>query len=202
MGPPVDGEETSQGYMFQETIHDLLALAGSGPRAEDTLDCLRSRISAFEAFEYGELVARSEQEYDRFVFAPGLSDIGERILAELGTEPTLRIDTADEIRSRGYEAGPNLSSLLVLRLEAPPFPDAALVLGHRRAWSFAAAPLLRLRSLGAAALRLLASLQKPGGPGRARSEEEERLRRRISDLEAEVIALRADRSRLRSDTPQ
>jgi hypothetical protein len=184
--------------MFQETIHDLLALAGSGPRAEDILDCLRSRIIAFETFEYGEIVARSQREYDRFVFAPGLDDIGEKILEDLGDEPTLRIDSAEQIRHCGYGDGRGLSSLLILRLEAEPFLTSALVLGHRRAWSFAAAPLFRLRTLGTAALRMLASLEEPeGAPGRTRAAEAETtwLRKRITDLEAEIIGLRTERSR-------
>jgi hypothetical protein len=188
--------------MFQQTIQDILAITGSGPRIEDILESVRSRIVAFEPFECGELLARSDRGWARFVFAPGLGDIGARVFEELGDEVTLRIDTAADIRTRGLEASPGLASLLVLRLEASPFDAAALVLGHRRAWSFAAAPLSRIRTLGNIALRLAAAAATPGR-GSGPDAEVIRLQNRISSLEAEIIGLRANRSKPPlADTPR
>ena len=192
--------------MFQETIQDLLAITEAGPGAEDLCDRVRARISAFEPFDSGELLAQTEQGLSRFVLAPGLGGIGEKALAALGDEPTLRVDTAAELFERGLAAGPGLASLLILRLEAPGVASAALVLGHARAWSFAAAPLSRMRTIAGVALRLLVR-----GPGRGQISEEEvaklvadaaRLRARISSLEAEIVSLRVDRVKPDPGTPQ
>ncbi len=127
--------------MFQQTIQDVLTLAEAGPRPEDLLERLRTTIGAFELFECGEIQAETPGGLLRFVIAPGLDEIGAGALDQLGEEPTLRIDTP--------------TSLLVLRLVAPQTTRAAIVLGHPRAWSFAAAPLSRIRTLGNLALRLL-----------------------------------------------
>ncbi len=189
--------------MFQPTIQDILILTGSGPRIEDILDSVRSRIMAFEPFEAGELLARSDRGFVRFVFAEGLGDIAPRVLEALGNEATLRIDTASDIETRGLEASPGLSSLLVLRLDVPPFDAAALVLSHRRAWSFAAAPLFRIRTLGNVALRLAAAAAEASSArGSGPDAEVMRLQNRVSSLEAEIIALRANRSKPVSDTPR
>jgi hypothetical protein len=191
--------------MFHQTIQDILAIAGSGPRAEDILESLRSRILAFEPFDSGELLARSERGCERFVMDQGISDIGEKVFAELENEPTWRIDTAAEIQERGFEANPGLSSLLVLRLDVPPFDSAALVLGHRRAWSFAAAPLSRIRTLGNIALRLVAPFARPPQVPAGLSDldtELRTLRSRVADLEAEIIGLRTTRTTRRSGRPR
>ena len=104
--------------MFQQTIQDVLTLAEAGPRPEDLLESLRARITTFEPFECGEIVARTESGLLHFVIAPGLADVGPRALVALGTEPMLRVDTAADLNDRGL-AVPGLSSLLVLRIEAP-----------------------------------------------------------------------------------
>ncbi|MBK5255094.1 MAG: hypothetical protein JJE39_03595 [Vicinamibacteria bacterium] len=188
--------------MFHQTIQDILALTGSGPRTEDILDSVRSRIMAFEPFESGELLARSDQGCRRFVLAPGLGDTGDRVLGALGDEATLRIDTAAEVRERGLEANPGLASLLILRLDVPPFDSAAVVLSHRRAWSFAAASLFRIRTLGNIALRLVAPLARTADPASESSAAEaelSNLRNRVSSLEAEIIGLRVAQARPGSD---
>lgn len=191
--------------MFQQTIQDVLTLAEAGPRPEDLLESLRARITTFEPFECGEIVARTESGLLHFVIAPGLADVGPRALVALGTEPMLRVDTAADLNDRGL-AVPGLSSLLVLRIEAPRVAAAALVLGHRRAWSFAAAPHARIGTLGGLALRLLIRNSTPAGPGPEAiklTAEVARLRAQMSGLENEVVALRAERAlRKDSDKPQ
>jgi len=184
--------------MFQQTIQDVLALAEAGPRPEDLLEVLRARIAAFEAFECGEIVARTEAGLLHFVVSPGLGDLGPGVLQALGTEPTLRLDTADELDERGL-AGPGLTSLLALRLESSHATAAAIVLGHRRAWSFAAAPLSRIRTLSSLALRLLLRSSRPSAPTPAPevlrlTTELARMRAHASSLEDEVVVLRAERA--------
>ncbi len=132
--------------MFQQTIQDVLTVAEAGPRPEDLLERLRTTLVAFERFESGEILAETPAGLLRFVIAPGLTEAGATILDSLGDEPMFRIDTP--------------SSLLALRLEAPGTTRAAIVLGHKRAWSFAAAPLSRIRTLGNLALRLLTRATK------------------------------------------
>ena len=127
--------------MFQQTIQDVLRVAEAGPRPLDLLERLRSTIASFEAFESGEILAETSDGLQRFIIAPGVTEAGASILDSLGDEPMFRIDTP--------------TSLLALRLEAPGATRAAIVLGHKRAWSFAAAPLSRIRTLGNLALRLL-----------------------------------------------
>lgn len=191
--------------MFQQTIQDLLDLAGAGPRPEDVLQCLRARIAGFEGFEGGEIVARTQKGLFRFELAPGMGDLGPKALDALGSEPTLRLDTAAGLSERGLSA-PGLSSLLVLRLDSPRVSAAAIVLGHRRAWSFAAAPLSRIRALGGAALRVLVG--NPAAAARAPETAEltaevTRLRARLASLEQEIVALRAERAARRdSGRPQ
>jgi len=191
--------------MFQQTIQDVLALSACGPRPEDILDGLKSRILAFESFESGELVARSDRGEARFVFAPGLPDVGGALLDALGNEVTLRIDTVAEMKERGLAEGPGPSSLLVLRLDVAGSDAAALVLSHSRAWSFAAAPLFRIRTLGNVALRMVAA---SSGTPRIASEvsvleaEQARLRSRIQTLEEEIIRLRAARTTPHPDRPR
>jgi hypothetical protein len=67
------------------------------------------------------------------------------------------------------------------------------VLGHRRAWSFAAAPLFRLRTLGNIALRLMVPLtHESRSPTETAVPDWEltRLRNRISSLESEIVSLK------------
>jgi hypothetical protein len=191
--------------MFQQTIQDALALADAGPRPEDLLECVRARIASFEPFEAAEIVARTENGVFRFVVAPGLGDVGPKALAALGTEPMLRIDTAAGLSERGLSA-PGLSSLLVLRLESARAAAAVIVLGHGRAWSFAAAPLARVRTLGGLALRLLIwnPAAAAAAPDTARlTAEVARLRAQGASLEKEIVALRAERAaRKGSDKPR
>jgi|CXWL01.1.fsa_nt_gi hypothetical protein len=197
--------------MFQQIIQDVLAIAEAGPRAEDLLERLRARIIAFETFECGELVIRTEKGVQHHVFAPGLGDLGLPALTALEGmegERTLRLDTAAEFRERGLLPPRGLTSLLVLRVEGPGFLSAALVLGHSRAWSFAAAPLSRIRTLGGLTARLLLRTAEPAviidpvEVVRLR-DEVARLRTHASSLEAEIVALRAERAATkRSDKPR
>jgi len=141
--------------MFQQTIQDLLTVAEASPRPEDLLDRVRTTILAFERFECGEIVAQTERGLLHFVIAPGLEDIGTKLLPLLGEEKTLRLDTAAEFIERGLAPGRHLASLLLLRVEAPGANAALVALGHSRNWSFAASPLSRIRAIGSLALRLL-----------------------------------------------
>lgn len=168
--------------MFQQTIQDVLGLAEAGPRPPDLLERLRATLAAFERFESGEILAETPGGLLRFVIAPGLTEAGAAVLDSLGDEPTLRIDTP--------------ASLLALRLEAPGTTRAAIVLGHKRAWSFAAAPLSRIRTLGNLALRLLPrSTIEAAAPEDIKTLRAEvaRLRAHAATLENEIVALRADR---------
>ncbi len=133
--------------MFQQTIQDVLTVAEAGPRPEDLLQRLGETLAAFERFESGEILAETPDGLLRFIIAPGVTEAAAVILDSLGDEPTFRIDTP--------------TSLLALRLEAPGTTRAAIVLGHKRAWSFAGAPLSRIRTLGNLALRLLTRASKP-----------------------------------------
>lgn len=191
--------------MFQQTIQDLLAVAEAGPRADDLLERVRATIVAFERFESGELLAQTQHGLSRFVLARGLGEASPKALAALGKEPTLRVDTNAELQSLGLTEGPGLASLLILRLEMPGVTSAAIVLGHTRPWSFAAAPLSRIRTIGSVALRLLAA-----GPGPDPTSEEvatlraevNRLRTHVASLESETAGLRASLPRPRSGKPQ
>jgi hypothetical protein len=191
--------------MFKQTLQDVLAITEAEARAESLLERVRDRILAFEPFEGGEVLARTKAGLSRFVLAPGLGEAGAKALAALGDERTLRIDTTEELQARGLWTGPAHASLLVLRLTAPEVNEAAIVLGHARAWSFAAAPLSRLRTIGEIALRLLLL----GSRFPSTSEETVRLhvevaglRARLASLESEIADLRAERSRPRSDRPR
>ncbi len=191
--------------MFHQTIQDILAITEAEARAESLLDRVRERILAFEPFEGGELLAQTKAGLSHFVLAPGLGEAGARALAALGDEPTLRVDTTEALQAQGLWAGPAHGSLLVLRLTAPGVSQAAIVLGHARAWSFAAAPLSRIRTIGGVALRLLLL----GSRFPSTSEETAGLhlevtglRARLSSLESEIAGLRAERSRPRSDRPR
>ncbi len=141
--------------MFQQTIQDLLTVAEAAPNPEDLLERVRTTILAFERFECGEIVAQSSRGLLRFTVAPGLGNIGPRLLPLLGDQKTLRMDTAVELTGRGLSESPGLASLLLLRLEAPGAASALIALGHSRNWSFAAAPLSRIRAIASLALRLL-----------------------------------------------
>ena len=197
--------------MFQQIIQDVLAIAEAGPRAEDLLERLRARIIAFETFECGELVIRTEKGVRHHVFAPGLGDLGLPALSALEGmegEKTLRLDTAAEFRERGLVPPRGLTSLLVLRVDGPGFPSAALVLGHSRAWSFAAAPLSRIRTLGGLTARLLLREAEPAVVGDSAEvarlkDDVARLRAHALSLEAEIVRLRAERAATkRSDKPR
>ncbi len=191
--------------MFQQTIQDLLAITEAGPRAEDLLERVRATIIAFERFESGELLAQTRHGLSRFVLARGLGEVSPKALAALADQPTLRVDTAADLQALGLTGGPGLASLLILRLEMSGVTSAAIVLGHTRPWSFAAAPLSRIRTIGSVALRLLAA-----GPGPGPTSEEAaslrteviRLRTHVASLESEIAGLRAGRSRPRSGRPQ
>ena len=175
--------------MFQQTIQDVLSLAEAGPRPSDLLERLRVTLAAFERFESGEILAETPGGLLRFVIAPGLGEAGVKVLDSLGDESTYRIDTP--------------TSLLALRLDAPGTTRAAIVLGHARAWSFAAAPLSRIRTLGNLALRLLprSSIETaaPEDLKKLRAEVA-RLRAHTASLEDEIVALRADRASPRKDS--
>jgi len=190
--------------MFHQTIHDILALTAAAARPEDILDCLRTRILGFEPFECGEIVAHSDRGPVRFAFGAESEDLTEAFLKELGHEPTRRLDTAAEIRERGLLARKDLSSLLILRLELETYDRAALVLGHSRAWSFAAAPLFRLRTLGNIALRLIAPAADPARTGEVAALEAEqvRLRARIVSLEKEILGLQGGKATPPSGRPR
>ena len=180
--------------MFQQTIQDIFAITEAGPRTGDILDRTRDRIRACEAFESGEIVGRIDRDLFRFVLSDGLGEIAVKALSSPDDSGTRRFDTRDSLREKGLVADAGHNSLLVLRLEAPRVTAAALVLGHSRAWSFAAAPLFRIRTLGNVALRLLTA---EGREGQARQEiselqgEVSRLRTHISSLQDEVVALRS-----------
>ena len=168
--------------MFQQTIQDVLTLAEAGPRPLDLLERLRTTLVAFERFESGEILAETPGGLLRFVFAPGVSEAGAVILDSLGDEPTFRIDTP--------------TSLLALRLQVQGTTRAAIVLGHERAWSFAAAPLSRIRTLGNLAVRLLmrSPIEAPAPEEmKALRAEVARLRTHSASLENEIVALRAER---------
>lgn len=192
--------------MFQQTIQDALTLAEAGPRPEDLLERVASAIRAFEKFECAEIVTETPTGLRRFTAAPGAGDLGAKVLDLLGDEPTLRIDTRADMDARGLVPGSGLASLLVLRLQAPGVTRAAIVLGHSRAWSFAAAPLSRIRNVGSMALRLLLRSDVPPPPPeevRALRAEVARLRAHVATLENEIVALRAERvTRKDSGTPR
>jgi len=141
--------------MFQQTIQDLLRVAEPFPHREALLERLRSLLPGIEPMECGEIVAETERGLIHFVIAEGLGTSGPKILAALGDEKTLRLDTATDLQERGIVTAAKVSSVLALRVEAPGAARAAMVLGHSRNWSFAAAPLSRLRAIASLALRLL-----------------------------------------------
>ena len=171
--------------MFQQTIQDVLALAEAAGRTDALLSSARSRLSDFELFQGAELVARTDAGPRRFVVSPGLGDAAVRALEKLDDEPTLRVDTAHDMKAFGLSEDPSLSSLLALRLSAPGVSDAAIVLGHSRAWSFAGTPLSRVRTIGQVALRLLL----PVAESHASEEELGRLRAEVSRLRVQVATL-------------
>ena len=175
--------------MLQPTIQDLLALAEAPPQREDRVARLAEVIRAITPLDAGELVARSEGGLSRFVLAPGLGDAATAALTALGGELTFRVDTAADLKLRNLHPLSALSSILILKLEAPGASAAALVLGHARAWSFPAAPLARLRVVGNMALRLLLPNDLSEGPEGVA--EIARLRVHIATLKTEIEALRA-----------
>ena len=122
---------------------------------------MRSTILAFERFEGAEILAQTERGLLRFTVAPGLEAVAPKLLAVLGDEPTLRLDTAAEFAERGLVGDPRLASLLLLRIEAPGATSALIALGHSRNWSFAASPLSRIRAIASLALRLLLGASLP-----------------------------------------
>jgi len=141
--------------MFQQTIQDLLTVAEASPGPEGLLERVRTTILAFERFEGGEIVAQTDRGLLHFVIAPGLGDIGSKLLPLLGDEKTLRLDTVADFTGRGLAPVPHLASLLLLRIDAPGAAPAVVALGHSRNWSFAASPLSRIRAIASLALRLL-----------------------------------------------
>jgi hypothetical protein len=179
--------------MFQQTIQDILAIAEASGRAQDVLECVCNRVAAFELFEGAELIAETESGPRFFVVTPGLGDASKKVLKALGAEPTLRVDTAADMKALGLSTDPALASLLVLRVALPGSKVGAIVLGHSRAWSFAGTPLFRVRTIGQVALRLLLR-----APSSAHENEEltalrtevARLRTHVATLENEVAGQR------------
>ena len=182
--------------MFQQTIQDLLAVAEAAPHPEELLDRVRSTILAFEPFECGEIVARTDRGLLHFTLSPGLGDIGPQLLPLLGDQDTLRVDTAAGLSEHGLAASPRLSSLLLLRIEAPGASSGVIALGHSRSWSFAGSPLSRIRAIASLALRLLLRAALPvKSPEEARlTGEVARLRSLVSTLDDELVVLRAERA--------
>lgn len=186
--------------MFQRTIQDVLALAEAGTRREAVLECVRVRLSSFECFEGAELLARTGAGLRRFTVTPGLGAVGPVALAALGEETTLRVDTAADLKSLGLTIEPGLTSVLILGIGFQGASAAAIVLGHSRAWSFAGAPLSRIRTIGQVALRLLlagagAGTVSDSGEDAAFQADIIRLRAQISSLESEIAGLRAGRKK-------
>lgn len=186
--------------MFQQTIQDLLAVAEAAPFPDELLGRVRAAILAFESFEGGEIVAKTDRGLLHFTIAPGLGAIGPQLLPLLGDQPTCRLDTATELSERGLPAPPRLASLLLLRLEAPGTSSGAIALGHSRNWSFAGSPLSRIRAIGSLALRLLLRASLPAqSPEETRlTAEVQRLKGMISTLDDELVALRAERAARKS----
>lgn len=182
--------------MFQQTIQDLLAVAEAGPYPEAVLERVRTTILAFERLECGEIVAQTERGLLHFEIAPGLADLGPGLLPLLGDQETLRMDTAAELHERGLAPGPHLSSLLLLRIEAPGASPALIALGHSRNWSFPASPLSRIRAIASLALRLLLRASLPSkSPEETRlTAEVQRLKGMVSTLDDELVVLRAERA--------
>jgi len=179
--------------MFQHTIQDVLRLCEAEDSPKALLATFGTLVAAFEPFEAGELVVRAGGVVRRFEVKAGVNDIGEALLRALGAEPTLRIDTAADLIAKGLDAGSGLNSLLVLRLATDPSTDAAIVLAHRRAWSFAATPLSRVRTLANVLLRLLVRPERGAGAVGAADDataEIAGLRARIASLEGEIASLR------------
>lgn len=174
--------------MFQQTIQDIFAITEAGAHAADVLSRTRDRIRACEVFEGGEIVGRTGRGLFRFVLAEGLGETGTKALGALDDFGTLRFDTRESLRERGLLSGPDHSSLLILRLDAPNVMEAALVLGHSRAWSFAAAPLFQIRTLASIALRLLTA-----------DDREDQTRQETTDLRGEVARLRTQVSSLQNE---
>ena len=188
--------------MFHKTIQDLLDVAAAGPRDEDRLNALASILRSAEPFDCGEIVAHTENGLVRFVLAPGLGGAGFAAMDAMVDEVTLRLDTASELKAHKLATIKPVASVLVLRLVTPGVPAAALVLGHQRTWSFPAAPLARLRIVANVGLRLLLQPHRGAGPGEDTAAEVARLRAHIASLEAEIVALRTERSKQRPDKPR
>jgi len=183
--------------MFQHTIQDVLGLCEADDSPKALLAAFRTLVAAFEPIDACELILRREGKIRRFEVEAGLNDIGGALLDALGAEPTLRIDTAADLAALGLKAGDALNSVLVLRLATDENATAAIVLAHRRPWSFAATPLSRVRTLANVLLRLLTrSEPRPGSrdsTGQAGDEataEIAGLRTRIASLEDEIAGLR------------
>lgn len=182
--------------MFQQTIQDLLDVAEAAPHPEDLLARVRTTILACERFECGELVVQTDRGLLQFVIAPGLGDASAKLLPLLGDLKTVRLDTAADLAERGLAAIPRVASLLLLRIEAPGANAAVLALGHSRNWSFAAAPLSRIRAIGSLALRLLLRTSLPSkSPEETRlAAEVHRLKGLVSNLDDALVVLRAERA--------
>jgi hypothetical protein len=112
------------------------------------------------------------------------------------------MDTASDLRDRGLAPVSPLASLLLLRIDSPGATAALLALGHSRNWSFAASPLSRMRAIGSLTLRLLLKASVPAkSPEEARLlGEVHRLKGLVSNLDEELVALRAERAARKSST--
>ena len=141
-------------------------------------------------------MAQTDRGLLHFVIAPGLTETAPKLLPVLGDQETLRMDTAAEVSERGLALSPRVSSLLLLRLEAPGAASAVIALGHSRDWSFAASPLSRIRAIASLALRLLLRGSIPNkAPEEARlAAEVARLKELVSTRDNELVSLRAERA--------
>lgn len=205
--------------MLQQMIQDVQALAEAAGRPEDLLAKLRERIASVERLDCGEILATTDLGLVRFELAPGLGEVSTAALKVLTDEPTLRFDTVAQMRDAGLIPPHGLNSILILRLEARGATSAALVLGHARAWSFPAAPLARIRTMGGVTLRLLlaqsspplaaeATLKSSPNPSASATDhasfatEVTRLRAHVATLEREIADLRDGKATRRSDKPR
>ena len=183
--------------MHQATHQDIQALASSATRPETVLAILGQRLRDIEPFDAAEIVTRGPYGLRRFVVAAGLEDVAEPGLASLGAERFLRFDTPAHWAARSLAFVAGRQSLLAVRLDVPETTGAALLLSHSRAWSFAGAPVVRLRAIAEIALRLILALESRTTPTTAPGDDERlkaevvRLRAHVASLEGEIVELRA-----------
>ena len=184
--------------MFQQTIQDVLDLTAAPPGEKEAMEAFAKILARFEPFEAAELIARTRDGAERHVITPGLPDAGPALLDALAAEHTLRFDTTADLATANVGIGAPWNSILVLHLSTEPERGSALVLAHRRAWSFAATPLARVRTLGNVVYRLIqrgAAGVAGQDPADAARTEIAGLRSRIASLEKEIEDLRLSRKK-------